>query len=213
MANEEVDPYFKFASPSYMSELDWAITFSKYDFPWHEIRFGRFSAKECYKKYTGLVRDAQTFFKKILGGRPKHKKYIAGQLDEAQRVFFGSLPEDTAASQAPSNPLFGNENQNEPGNESDNIELFCVCRGEFQSQTGYFVMCENEDKCKNGGWLHPECTRDLCNMTQDEIMLLDKWYCQDCVDARNPSPKKSDSKQARSNRNSAAKKKGTPEPR
>lgn len=75
---EEVDPYFKFASPSYIQELDWAITFSKYDFPWYEIRFGKFSARECYKKYTGTVRDAMTFYKKILGGKDKYKKYIAG---------------------------------------------------------------------------------------------------------------------------------------
>jgi len=41
-----------------MQELDWAITFSKYDFPWHEVKFLKFSAKECYKKYTGTIRDA-----------------------------------------------------------------------------------------------------------------------------------------------------------
>ena len=78
LAPEEVDPYFKFATPTYVQELDWAITFSKYDFPWHEIKFSKFSAKECYKKYTGLIRDAQTFFKKILGGKDKYKKHIAG---------------------------------------------------------------------------------------------------------------------------------------
>ena len=72
-------------------------------------------------------------------------------------------------------------NQNEDGagaglgNESD-IEHFCKCRGEYQSLTGYFVMCESEDDCINGGWLHPECTRDLFQMTQEEIMKLDKWY-------------------------------------
>ena len=55
---EEVDPYFKFATPTFVQELDWAITFSKYDFPWHEVKFSKFSARECYKKYTGLIRDA-----------------------------------------------------------------------------------------------------------------------------------------------------------
>ena len=73
----------------------------------------------------------------------------------------------------------------EGGNESD-IELFCKCRGEFQSQTGYFVMCEAEDDCVNGGWLHPECTSDLFHLTQDEIMNLDKWYCEDCLVKQNP---------------------------
>ena len=46
------------------------------------------------------------------------------------------------------------------------------------------MACESENDCINGGWLHPECTRDLVKMTQDEIMKLDKWYCEDCVDRR-----------------------------
>jgi len=30
------------------------------------------------------------------------------------------------------------------------------------------VGCENdEDNCVNGGWLHPECTEDLRNMTRE----------------------------------------------
>ena len=52
LAPEEVDPYFKFATPTFVQEIDWAVTFSKYDFPWHEIKFGKLSAKECYKMYT-----------------------------------------------------------------------------------------------------------------------------------------------------------------
>ena len=74
---EETDPYFKFATPTFVQELDWAITFSKYDFPWHEIKFGKLTAKECYKMYTSQIRDAQTFFKKVLLGKDKYKKYIA----------------------------------------------------------------------------------------------------------------------------------------
>jgi len=77
------EPYFKLAAPTHAQELDWAITFSKYDFPWHEIRFDNFSARECYRKYTSSIRDAQTFYKKILSGKEKYKKLIAGQLDEA----------------------------------------------------------------------------------------------------------------------------------
>ena len=49
-------------------------------------------------------------------------------------------------------------------------------------------MCENESACPNGGWLHPECTRDLCKMSQEDISKIDKWYCEDCVDARNNMP-------------------------
>lgn len=75
---EQVEPYFKFATPMHVQELDWAITFSKYDFPWHDVKFDHFTARECYKKYTKEVRDAQTFFKRILGGKEKYKKNIAG---------------------------------------------------------------------------------------------------------------------------------------
>ena len=46
-------------------------------------------------------------------------------------------------------------------------------------------MCENEDDCINGGWLHPECTSDLVKMSQEQIDKLDKWYCEDCVEQRN----------------------------
>ena len=42
-------------------------------------------------------------------------------------------------------------------------------------------MCESEDNCINGGWLHPECTTDLFKMSQEQIDKLDKWYCEDCV--------------------------------
>ena len=49
-----------------------------------------------------------------------------------------------------------------------NTLLYCKCRGKFQSD--FMVGCENdEDNCVNGGWLHPECTADLQNMTREEI--------------------------------------------
>ena len=70
----------------------------------------------------------------------------------------------------------------EPQHESEDIEHFCKCKGDFNSLTGYFVMCENETACPNGGWLHPECTRDLKQMSQEEIGKIDKWYCEDCLD-------------------------------
>lgn len=133
MGPEETEPYYKFAAPTYVQEIDWAITFSKYDFPWHEVRFAKFSARECYKKYTGMVRDAQTFYKKVLGGKEKYKKFIATQLDEAQRVFFGVIAEDGAINQPVADqpmevavPAVGEE----VVGESD-IDLFCLCRGSF----------------------------------------------------------------------------------
>ena len=58
MAGEEVDPYYKFATPAFVQDIDWAITYSRYDFPWREIGFGKFSAKECFIKYRAVVKDA-----------------------------------------------------------------------------------------------------------------------------------------------------------
>ena len=44
------------------------------------------------------------------------------------------------------------------------------------------VGCENdEDNCVNGGWLHPECTEDLRNMTREQIeQHVEVYYCEDC---------------------------------
>jgi len=54
---ETTEPYFKIGNPIPVAEMDWAITFSKYDFPWHEVKFEKFSAKSCYKMYTSTIRD------------------------------------------------------------------------------------------------------------------------------------------------------------
>jgi len=62
-------------------------------------------------------------------------------------------------------------------------------------------MCENEDACPNGGWLHPECTRDLFKMTQEDILKLDKWYCEDCQ-GKQKNNQKSSQKGSQNNSNS-----------
>ena len=74
--NENATDYYKLGNPVFQQELDWAITFSKYNFPWREIAFYNFSSKDCYLKYTQTVRDAKCFFKKILGNKEKYKKYV-----------------------------------------------------------------------------------------------------------------------------------------
>ena len=147
----------------FITELDWAITFSKYDFPWREIAFGKFSAKECFVKYTSTVRDAATFLKKVLGSREKFKKLMAGQLNEPPRIFFGTSPEEESKNIEERNDV---PDGTEAGQESD-ADQFCRCKGSFKSLTGYFVACESEDACPNGGWLHPECTTDLHHLTKD----------------------------------------------
>ena len=43
------------------------------------------------------------------------------------------------------------------------------------------VACEvGEDLCPNKGWLHPQCTDDLKDMSKEEIDKIDIWYCMDC---------------------------------
>ena len=42
------------------------------------------------------------------------------------------------------------------------------------------MACEADEACVNGGWLHPECTDDLCNMTRAQIDNMTYWVCQDC---------------------------------
>ena len=66
--------------PLHPTELDWTITLSRNDFPWNEIKFGIFTAKDCYEKYSSIVRDAQTFLKKVLGLKEKYKKMMHNQI-------------------------------------------------------------------------------------------------------------------------------------
>lgn len=57
-------------------EMDWRITLSRNDFPWHEIKFNYYSADECYEKYLSVVKDSHTFLKKVLGLKEKYKKLM-----------------------------------------------------------------------------------------------------------------------------------------
>ena len=45
------EPYYKISTPINPAEIDWTITLSRNDFPWFEIKFGNFTAKECFEKY------------------------------------------------------------------------------------------------------------------------------------------------------------------
>ena len=98
------------------------------------------------------------------------------------------MPAEPVKASADTKVLQDKEPVVDPGHDSEDVEHFCKCRGEFNSLTGYFVMCENEGACPNGGWLHPECTRDLRSLSQEEISKIDKWYCEDCVDSGTNAP-------------------------
>lgn len=144
----------------YPQELDWGVTFSKFSFPWHDVAFGKFTAKDCYIKYTTTVREARVFFKKILQSQERFRKYIQDYLDEPPRF---------AQDESSPNDQAGYE-----------CETYCICKGKVKS--GYFVACEADEDCPNGGWLHPECTKDLSALTQEAIDQLDQWYCETCVE-------------------------------
>lgn len=69
---KEIPSFYKFSNPLNNLELEWKVTLSRYDFPWQEICFEPFSAKECYKMYTSLVTDVESFLKKVLSEKPKY---------------------------------------------------------------------------------------------------------------------------------------------
>lgn len=134
------------------------MTLSKYEFPWRDIAEGMpFTAKECYEKYITMVRDPHTFLKRVLNGgsniiKDKYMRLMHNQLDQAPRILVS-----------------------EPTAEED---VFCVCKG--TNPSGFFVACEAGDDCPFGGWLHPECTEDLRNISKEHIDNLDQWYCEAC---------------------------------
>ena len=68
----EIPEFYKFSNPLNVYELEWKVTLSRYDFPWREISFEPFSAKECYKMYTSIVTDPESFLKRVLGQKPKY---------------------------------------------------------------------------------------------------------------------------------------------
>ena len=114
----------------------------------------------------------------MLGSKDKLQKMIANQLDEPARAFYGTQPEEEQKI-AGSDQLV---NQADVAQESES-DQFCRCvrlGRPFKSLTGYFVACEADEDCVNGGWLHPECTDDLCNMTRAQIDNMTYWVCQDC---------------------------------
>lgn len=73
---EDQDIHYKLSIPTYPTEMDWTITLSRNDFPWQEIRFANFTAKDCYEKYSSIVKDPQIFLKKVLGMKEKYKKMM-----------------------------------------------------------------------------------------------------------------------------------------
>lgn len=61
--------------------MDWTVTLSRNDFPWNEIKFGIFTAKDCYEKFSSIVKEPSTFLKKVLGFKEKYKKMMQNQIN------------------------------------------------------------------------------------------------------------------------------------
>lgn len=56
--NEQIEQvYYKYGVPMHPNETDWSITLSRNDFPWNEIKFNNFTSKDCFEKYTSVVKD------------------------------------------------------------------------------------------------------------------------------------------------------------
>lgn len=59
----------------------------------------------------------------------------------------------------------------------------------------------------NGGWLHPECTNDLKDLSQEAIDAIDTWYCEDCKEKTNKTAtkKRTTSREPKARTNSSTK--------
>lgn len=152
--------YYKFGNPLYSSEADWTVTLSRNDFPWHEICFPPFTAKECYEKYSSVVKDPQTFLKKVLGLKEKYKKLMESQMTIMP---IGSYSAAMISS----------------GGQVENPAVYCRCKGAVISEL--FVKCDGDQECPNGSWLHPQCTSDLRDKSKSQLDAIEEWYCEDCV--------------------------------
>lgn len=85
------------------------------------------------------MRDSTTFLKKVLGLKEKYKKMMESQIHMAQQ------PQKIVI------PL-------QEGGSYDN-SVYCRCQGTVHND--FFVKCDADEECPNGGWLHPQCTTDL----------------------------------------------------
>lgn len=128
MLSPDEGVYYRFGNPPFPMDADWTVTLSRNDFPWHEICFEPFSARECYEKYTSIVKDPQNFLKKVLGLKEKYKKMMESQMQ--------ILPLGAGI-----------------GAQVENPAVYCRCKGGVVSEL--FVKCDGEQECPNGSWLHP----------------------------------------------------------
>mgnify|MGYP000905551650 CR=1 FL=1 len=76
---KHIPEHYKFSNPINVFELEWKVTLSRYDFPWREIALEpfngnvQFSAKECYKMYTSIVTDVNSFLNRVLDSKGSKK--------------------------------------------------------------------------------------------------------------------------------------------
>ena len=98
-------------------DIDWTITLSRNDFPWHEISFPPFSPRECYEKYIQVVKDPQSFLKKVLGNKEKYRKMMENQMQIMGHAVTTVILEENPA-------------------------VYCRCKGAVASEL--FVKCDGD---------------------------------------------------------------------
>lgn len=154
--------FYKLGNPIHpiVEAVDWTVTLSRNDFPWHEIAFENFTPKECFEKYTSIVKDPQTFLKKVLGLKEKYKKMMECQMT--------IMPGGGAVG-----------NMISSAGQVENPAVYCRCKGAIVSEL--FVKCDGDQECANGSWLHPQCTTDLKFKSKAELDAMEEWYCEDCI--------------------------------
>lgn len=64
-AGDHKEVQFKLSTPCFAAEPDWSVTLSRNDFPWYDVKFDEYTAKECFDMYRTLITDEDTFNKKI----------------------------------------------------------------------------------------------------------------------------------------------------
>ena len=172
--------WYKLATPCYRREPHWTITKEWKQFPWGSVRFGGFTARECFHTYKSLVKDEEMFNKKVRGekGVSRRKQKQLQKANEAFSRFAEKLAGGLV--QIPIEPV-------------EDYQRYCYCKGGvepnpedvFVGKFDRLSLCAacsgGEDECVNGGWYHMKCVPELAALSKDEVENMGDWWCQECL--------------------------------
>lgn len=80
-----------------------------------------------------------------------------------------------------------NDEEKQKYNEQilEEAQAYCYCKGlGSQDVDDFYLGCENEENCPNGGWYHWKCVPELMGRTKGEIETL-TWTCPECRQTAN----------------------------